>query len=91
MANLLKLTFGSALTVEQLSSLSTESLYVPSRSIQCNIAHLFIKLFSFFLNYVLLIFTQTDVISIGVNNTNLGVVVSTYFFYLNLWFVFIMS
>lgn len=56
-----------------------------------HVAHLFIKLSSFCLNYVLLIFTRTDVISIGVNNTNLGVVVSTYFFCLNLWFVFIMS
>lgn len=45
-----------------------------------HVAHLFIKLSSFCLNFVLLILTQTDVISIGVNNTNLGVVVSTYFF-----------
>lgn len=55
-----------------------------------HVAHLFIKLFSSLI--VLFIFTQTDVMSIGVNNTNLGVVVSTYyFFYLNLWLVFIMS
>lgn len=44
-----------------------------------HVAHMFIKLFSFFLNYVPLIFTQTDVMSIEVNNTNLDVVVRTTF------------